>query len=154
MTQRQTALAGGFTLLAIAILAPLGYVAIIDRLVSPEDAALTAENIAASGSLFRLGVVLLLVNAILDLVAAWALYIYLKPVSPGVSLLSAWFRVAYTVVLVIALSGLVSAHGLLTVRSYRRDGQLSERFFLQFAAIRRRCDAPSCRINTPKATLF
>jgi hypothetical protein len=109
MSLRQVALITGFALLLMSILAPVGYFAILQNLIVPGDAAATVANIVASEGLFRIGICCLLVNAVLDLVVAWSLNILLEPVNKRLSLLSAWFRVAYTVILVVALSNLVVA---------------------------------------------
>ena len=81
ISMRQAALIGGFSLLIISILTPVGYIAIIQNLIEPGDAAATVSKIIASEGLFRIGMCCLLSNAVLDLVAAWALYIILKPVN-------------------------------------------------------------------------
>ena len=57
------------------------------RLIVFGDATTTARNIAASASQFRIGVVGDLVAAALFLLAAWALYVLLKPVNENIALL-------------------------------------------------------------------
>lgn len=52
-----------------------------------EDAGVTAQNILNSGWQFRLGYITDLFAAVLFLLAAWALYVLLKPVSKTVALL-------------------------------------------------------------------
>jgi hypothetical protein len=51
------------------------------------DAATTANNIVASQGLFRVGFVTELVSAVFFLLAAWALYVLLKPVNRNLALL-------------------------------------------------------------------
>jgi hypothetical protein len=51
------------------------------------DAATTANNIVASQGLFRVGFVTELVSAVFFLLAAWALYVLLKPVNKNLALL-------------------------------------------------------------------
>ena len=118
ISPRNAALIGGILLLAISILAPIGHYGTIQNLIVPEDAAATVSKISASQGLFRIGIICLLINAILDLVVAWALYIVLKPVNKSLSLLSAWFRVVYTAILVVALSNFVNVLQLLDGASY------------------------------------
>jgi len=103
---RGASLVGGLSLLFIAVLAPVGHFGIIQELIVKGDAAATASKITASVDLFRVGICCLLVNAILDLVAAWALFIVLKPTNRSVSLLCAWFRLVYSAVLIVALGNL------------------------------------------------
>jgi len=118
VTIRNAAIIGGFALLIISILAPVGYFGIIQNLIVSGDAAKTVSNIKASEGVFRIGIFCLLINAVLDLVVAWALYIVLKPVNKSISLLSAWFRVAYTVILVVALSNFVNILQVLSGAGY------------------------------------
>jgi hypothetical protein len=51
------------------------------------DAATTANNIMASQGLFRVGFVTELVSAVFFLLAAWGLYVLLKPVNKNLALL-------------------------------------------------------------------
>jgi len=57
------------------------------RLIVFGDAATTARNIMASAWQFRIGFVGDLVAAVLFLIAAWALYVLLKPVNWSLALL-------------------------------------------------------------------
>ena len=57
------------------------------RLIVDGDAVTTAQNIAASEWLFRLGFVGDLVSGVLFFLTAWALYVLLKPVDENLALL-------------------------------------------------------------------
>lgn len=57
------------------------------RLIVFGDAATTARNIAASAGQFRIGIMGDLVAAVFFLLAAWALYVLLKPVNKNIALL-------------------------------------------------------------------
>jgi hypothetical protein len=46
---------------------------------------------------------------VLDVVVAWALYEFFRPVDRSIALLAAWLRVAYAAVFAAALSNLVAA---------------------------------------------
>ncbi len=118
VSPNKACLVAGFSLLFIAILAPVGHYAILQDLVVPGDAAATAAKIAASEGLFRVGICCLLINAILDVVVAWALHIVLKPTNRSVSLLSAWFRIVYATILIVALSRLAQVPQLLNGADY------------------------------------
>ena len=133
---RKAAIIGGFALLIISILAPVGYYGLIKHLIVSGDAAATVSNIKASEGVFRIGICCLLINAVLDLVVAWALYIVLKPVNKSISLLSAWLRVAYTVILIVALSNFVNVLQLLSGVGYLatfESNQLYANVMLLFA---------------------
>lgn len=57
------------------------------KLIVVGDAAATAKNIMASEWLFRLSFVADLISAVFFLLAAWALYVLLKPVNQNLALL-------------------------------------------------------------------
>ena len=101
---RKSALVAGFGLLLMAIFAPIANFGVFETLIVPGDATATADNIMASPGLFRTGIFVFLIVAILDVVVAWALYILLKPVNKSLSLLAAWLRVVYAAIFVSALS--------------------------------------------------
>lgn len=74
-----------------------------ESLIVTDDAAATAANIAESEGLFRLGLVSFLAIFVLDVVIAWALYIVFRDASRDLSLVTAWFRLVYTVFLGVAI---------------------------------------------------
>ncbi len=97
-----------------AVVAGVGYVVLFvlgifanfvvrEGLVVADDAQATAANIAESEGLFRLGMVSFLVIFLVDVIVAWGLYIVFRRTHRDVSLLAAWFRLAYTVFLGAAL---------------------------------------------------
>jgi hypothetical protein len=115
---RTSAIVAGLGLLLMAILAPVANFGILQKLVVLGDAITSANNIMASAGLFRLGICLFLIVAILDVVVAWALYVLLKPVHPSLSLLAAWLRLTYAAVFVSALNNLLIVLQLLNGSDY------------------------------------
>ena len=93
--------AGGY--LAIFVLAVVANFLALSPVLQPGDAAGTAAALRASETTFRLGAVAFLGIFLIDVVVAWALWVLFRPVHRDLSLLSAWFRLAYTVVLGAAL---------------------------------------------------
>ena len=71
----------------IFILTTVLATSIRDRFIVPGDAAATANNIISSQGLFRVGFVTELVSATFFVLAAWALYVLLKPVNKNLALL-------------------------------------------------------------------
>jgi hypothetical protein len=106
---RQAALVAGLGLLLMTFLAPIANFGVLQKLIVPGDAAITAQNIAAAQGLFRLAIGAFFVVAILDVVIGWALYIRFQGVNRSLSLLAALFRVVYATMLGVALTSLVSA---------------------------------------------
>ena len=94
----QAALAAGFGLLIMAVLAIWVQLIVLPGLVVPGDAATTVKNIMANESLYRISLAGWVIVLICDVVVAWGLYVFLKPVNGSLSLLTAWFRLVYTVI--------------------------------------------------------
>jgi len=102
---RKAALVAGFGYLIIFIFAT--YAGIVG--MGPGDSATTASNKMANEVLFRSGIASWLIVLVADVVVAWALYIFLKPVNKSLSLLAAWFRLIFTAIAGIALLNLLIA---------------------------------------------
>jgi hypothetical protein len=97
----------------IVVLAPVGNFVAVQPLITPGDAAKTVQDILNSESLFRWGIASLVLTAVLDMIVAGALFVVFEPVSRGVSMMAALFRVAYSAVFLVGISQLVVALGLL-----------------------------------------
>jgi hypothetical protein len=110
---RRPALIAGAAILLLAVLAGFGNLVVVQGLVTPGDARTTAHDITASEGLFRLGVASLYLGALLDIVVAWALFTVFRPGHPELSRLSAWLRLAYAVVFIVAISQLAGIPALL-----------------------------------------
>lgn len=82
--------------------------------------AVTFENILPNQGRFRLGMAGRLVMAILDMVTAWALYVFLLPARDRLPLLAAWFRITSTIIW-----GLVIAHFYGVVQLLSNNGRFS-----------------------------
>jgi uncharacterized protein DUF4386 len=72
------------------------------RLIVSTDAAVTASNIMANESMFRLGVSGELLHIAFDVVVAVILYALLKPIDRSIALLAAFMRFACDIVLAVA----------------------------------------------------
>jgi hypothetical protein len=114
LAPRQAARIAGSGYLAIFVLAIFANFFVRERLIDPGDAAATASNILGSEALFRLGLVSFLAVFALDVAIAWALYVFFRPVHRDLSLLTAWFRLVYTILLGVAVIFLFLALQLLS----------------------------------------
>jgi hypothetical protein len=114
----------GWSARRYAVVAGVGYVVLFvlgifanffvrEGLIVAGDAAQTAANIAESEGLFRIGLVSFIVIFLVDVVVAWALYQLFKPANESLSLVTAWFRIVYTVFLGVAVIFLFQALQLL-----------------------------------------
>ncbi len=99
-------------------MAPFAELYVYPKLVVPGMAAETFKNIAANKLLFISALFSYLLTCVCDIVAAWALYILLKPVNAGLSLLTAGFRVIYTLIALVAILNLVTVVRLLNTADY------------------------------------
>ena len=84
----------GFLYLMVNLPAPFALIYLPSRLIARGDAAATANNIMASESLFRLGIVGLLFNAIANIFLVLALYQLLKVVNKNMASLMVIFSLA------------------------------------------------------------
>lgn len=114
----RAAIFAAISLIIMAIIAPIANFSILNGLVVPDDAVKTFSNITASEGSLRIAIFLLYIVAILDIIVAWALFIFLKPISKSLSLLTAWFRVVYAALLVAALFYLINVLQLLNGAEY------------------------------------
>ncbi len=99
--------------MALFVLALFANFVVLDRLVVAGDPAATAANIADAPGLFRLGIVAFVAVFVIDVVVAWALFVLFRDKDRDLSLASAWFRLAYTVMLGVGAVFLVQALQLL-----------------------------------------
>jgi len=109
---RRASLIAGLSLLLMAAVAVV-YLSVLVPLITPDDAQQTARNIAASEMAFRVGVASMILVAALDVIASLALYRLFASVHRDLSAMAAWFRLAYSAVLLTAVSELVRVPALL-----------------------------------------
>ena len=100
---RRAALIAGVGYLFLFFLAIYANFFVREGLVDPDNAAATFTNITDSEMLFRSGLIAFLIIFVLDIAIAWALYVLFKTVSQQLSLVTAWFRIVYTVFLGVGL---------------------------------------------------
>ncbi len=105
--QRRVALATGFSLLLMALLATFAQFGVLKTLIVPADAAVTTTNIAASLGLFQAAIVAFLIVAILDVVVAWGFYVLLRPVDEGIARLVGLLRIVYAAVFALTLLNMI-----------------------------------------------
>lgn len=102
------ALVAGFPLMLF--FAPYAEFYVFAKLIFYKDALKTTQNLIDHGQLFMSGVFAMVIVFMYDIVLAWALYIFLRPINPLLSLLTAWFRIFYTGVALVALFNFVYAY--------------------------------------------
>ncbi len=115
---RNAALVAGFGLMIIVITAIFAEFYVFPKLIVKGDAAETARNIIANKKLFLTGLFSYLTAFVGDVVVAWALYVFLKPVNKTVSLFTGWCRLVYTVIALVALLNLLTVWHLVSGADY------------------------------------
>ncbi|WP_339666151.1 DUF4386 domain-containing protein [Maribacter arcticus] len=108
----RTAQIAGLGLLIMALTVPFAEFYIFPKLIG-ENPAETTKNIVTNKILFTSGIFLHFITLLCDIIVAWALYLFFKPVHKGLSLLAAWFRLTYTAMYLVALSNLMKTLNLI-----------------------------------------
>jgi hypothetical protein len=111
---RAPALVGGFGILVLAALSGWAIFGVVEGLVTDGDAARTATDILAASTMFRFGVLALVLTALLDIVVGWALWAFFAPVRPTAAAVSGALRAVYGVVFLAAIGQLAAALNVLT----------------------------------------
>jgi hypothetical protein len=117
--EQQTAVkvAGVSGLVAMAIVIYANY-ALLNPLIIPRDAVETARNILAHQTQFRLALIGFLSYGVTAVVLLSALYVILKPVSHGLALAGALFRLVFAMLWLLATLNMLSALRLLDSAPY------------------------------------
>jgi len=118
VTLREAAIIAGIGLLIMVLTVPFAEFQIFPSLVDYKDPEQTANNLQSNKSYFILGIFLNFITIICDILVAWALYVFLKPVNKQLSLLVAWFRLVYTGIYLMALMNLLKVLALLKAENY------------------------------------
>jgi len=103
LTQRQAAWTAGWSMLLMAVIAPIAHFGILAGIFRDGDAAGTLGRLTESAAAFRWALLIFLAVLLLDIVIAWALYYLLRPVHEALSLLAGWLRLAYSVLLGVGI---------------------------------------------------
>ncbi|SNZ00364.1 DUF4386 domain-containing protein [Flagellimonas pacifica] len=131
----KAALIAGLGLLLMTLTVPFAEFYIFPKLIG-DDAAATAENISNEKLLFSTGIFLHLFTLLCDIVVAWALYLFLKPVMRYFSLLVAWFRLIYTAMYLVALANLMKILALVQTSGDSTNIQWAESVQLHIDSFR------------------
>lgn len=106
---RRGARVAGPGYVALFVLAVFANFVVLEGMVVDGDPAATARHVAESTTTFRLGILAFFAIFCCDIAVAWGLHLVFRDRDRDLSLLAAWFRLTYTVVLGAALVHLVAA---------------------------------------------
>jgi hypothetical protein len=118
---------------------PFAEFRILPNLVVADSAAQTARNLTAHHGAFLVAIFAYYLNFIGDIVAAWGLYLLLRPVNASISMFAAWVRVAFAALGLAAVLNLVTANRLVTRASDLAalgQAQLDAQVFVAIGAFR------------------
>ena len=118
ISMRKAAIVSGVAIMVMTVAAVVATNLTIGSLIVKDDAVTTTNNIITSEVLLRSGIFSWLIILICDVLAAWGLYIFLKPVNKLLSLLMAWFRLVYAAILGTALLNYVNVLLLISGDDY------------------------------------
>ena len=118
---------------------PFAEFRILPKLVVANSAAETAHNLAAHHGLFLVAIFAYYVNFFGDIVAAWGLYLLLRPVNRSISMFVASLRIVFAALGLAALLNLATANRLVTRASDLTalgQGQVDLQAFVAVGAFR------------------
>ena len=116
LTLRQAALVAGFAYLLSPV--TTAEFSIMPKLVIQGNIEQTVQNLSAHHGQFVAAILCYFITFLEDIVIAWALYYLLAPVNKSMSLLTAWFRLVYTAIVLVGWLNLVSVYHLLNTPDY------------------------------------
>ena len=123
-------LVAGTALLLMAALSAVANFGILENLITAGNTARTIGDISVSEPLFRSGIAALVVVVILDIIVAAALFEVFESVDRRISMVAAWFRLAYSAVFLVAVCRLLEVPALLGA-----DGEQAMRVLASFDSL-------------------
>ncbi|MGB3367167.1 MAG: DUF4386 domain-containing protein [Acidaminobacteraceae bacterium] len=108
----KSAMIAGISLVIMAIIAGFSYGFVFNSLVVANNSMETLNNLINAKSLFTFGVIGWFAIIITDLIVSLSLYIFLKDIDKKVSAFAAFLRLAYTLLLTLSATKLVSVNKL------------------------------------------
>ncbi len=104
MTPASAARWAGIGYAVLFVLAIVANFVVREQLVVADDPSATMANIANNATTFRIGVAVWIAIMVIDILIAWALHVTFRFTGERRSLLAAWMRLAYSVLLGAAAS--------------------------------------------------
>jgi len=136
---RTAALIAGFATLTMVMCAPFAELYVYPKLIIAGNGIETVRNIIAHQTLFAVLIMAYAITFICDIVAAWALYILLKPVNSYLSALTALFRLVFAIIAIVSLLNLANTFRMVTNPEYStlfKSDQLAAQIMMSLNAFR------------------
>lgn len=112
--KRKYAIKAGLLLLIMAAMAAFAYGFVYKNLVVQDDSYTTLQNISNSSALFLASITGWILIFICDVLVAWILYYFFKDENKSISLLTAIFRILYSLFLGVAISQLIQIFSIVS----------------------------------------
>lgn len=109
---QKAALISGIGIFVMVLTVPVAEFVIFPELIDYNNAENTFNNITKNRGVFTTGIFLHVITLICDVIVAWSLYLFLRPVHKDFSLLVALFRIVFAIITLAALLNLVSVLNL------------------------------------------
>lgn len=109
---QQAALISGIGIFVMVLTVPVAEFVIFPELIDYNNAENTFNRITKNRGLFTTGIFLHLVTLLCDVIVAWSLYLFLRPVHKDFSLLVALFRIVFAGITLAALLNLLNVLNL------------------------------------------
>ncbi|WP_337874686.1 DUF4386 domain-containing protein [Exiguobacterium sp.] len=120
-SQQRAALWSGIALVLMALVAFFAQGYVYQSLVIESEAMTTYENLVSHSTLFRFGIIGWGIIVLLDLIVAYGLYRFFKPIRTTFALLIGTLRFIYSFILAFAVLRLVEAERLLDTSTSARQ---------------------------------
>lgn len=135
-SRRRAARIAGVSYLVMFGLAIFANFVVREGLIEPGNPGGTVANITNSIGLYRLGLLAFVAIFVLDGIIAWALNVVFRDVDRDVSLVTAWFRLIYTVLLGVAIVSLFQVLQILAgdSMSFLAEDQVSAQTMMELAS--------------------
>ncbi|KAA3621376.1 MAG: DUF4386 domain-containing protein [Bacteroidetes bacterium] len=114
----KAALLAGLGILIMVIVGPFAEFYAYGSLIAWNDPTATVQNITEHKTLFLIGIFSYLLMFSCDILVAWALFFFLKPVNKSISMLTGWLRLVYGVLSIIALTNVFRILKLINPEGY------------------------------------
>lgn len=113
----RAALISGLGLLAMTLTVPFAEFKILPAIINYNQPLETLRVIKSNPFTFNVAIFLIFITIICDIIVSWSLYLFLKPVSKHLSLITALFRLIYTGIYLIAVTNLIKVYTLIKSQS-------------------------------------
>ncbi len=123
INKNKSALIAGIALLVMVVISIIGAGLVHAGLFGTDSVMDTANHVTGNLNQLNLDIAIWLIIMLLDILVAWALYIFFKEAEQAMSLLAAWLRVVYAVMLGMGIMALVAIQAIAISQGSTASGE-------------------------------